>query len=206
MSRHFPLAWLPSTLLIAVVCGLVIPPVVAAHAELVRATPAAGSTVTEPVSEVSAIYSEDLTGDSRLGVLNEAGVRIAVGRVYPGNKRRMVATLEQVALAGTFTVRSTAISTDGHIEKTDWTFTVVVHATPSPTPAGQSSAPATSEPSATTEATATPTGARTPAASPPPGSSTGSGTDVILPIIAGLAIITIGAGLLISRGHRGPSA
>jgi copper resistance protein C len=188
--------------LIGAVSALAVPAIAAAHAELVEATPAAGSIVTEPVSEVSAIYSEDLTDESRLGVLDENGVRIAVGRVDPANRRRMVATLDPAVVAGTFTVRSTAIATDGHLERTQWTFTVAVPVTPRPTPAGQSSAPATSEPSATPEPTASPT----PTASPAPGSDAGSGSDVILPIIAGLAIITIGAGLLLSRSRRGPSA
>jgi copper resistance protein C len=199
-------ARLPALLLVAVVFASAVPAIAFAHAEVVKATPAAGSTVTEPVSEVVVTYSEDLTDDSRLGVLNEARERIAVGRVDPSNRRRMVATLDPAVLAGTITVRSTAISTDGHIEKTDWTFTVAVPATPSPTPAGQSSAPATSEPSATAEPTATQTVAPTPGASPPPGSDTSSGNDVILPIIASLAIITIGAGFLLSRSRRGPSA
>jgi len=191
--------------LIALVWMLALPAAVTAHAELVTATPAAGSTVTEPVSEVSATYSEDLTEDSRLGVLDQDGIRIAVGFVDPANKRRMVATLDQAYVAGTFTVRSTAIAEDGHVERTQWTFTIAVPATPSPTPAGQSSAPA---PSATPTAgpTATPTASAAPSASPAPGSNTGSGTDVILPIIAALAIITIGAGLLLSRGRRaGPA-
>ena len=188
-------------LVLAVAGVLSMPATVVAHAEVVRAIPAAGSTVTEPVSEVSVTYSEDLTDDSRLGVLDEDGVRIAVGRVDPANDRRMVATLDPAVLAGTFTVRSTAISTDGHVERTQWTFTVAAAATPSLTPAGQSSAPA---PSATTtaEPSDTPTASPAPSASPAPGSNAGSGTDVILPIIAGLAIITIGAGLLLSRGRR----
>lgn len=181
------------------------PPVVAAHAEVVQATPAASSTVTEPVSEVSVTYSEDLADDSRLGVLNEEGVRVAVGQVDPANKRRMVATLDPAVLEGTITVRSTAISTDGHIEKTQWTFIVAVPATPSPTPAGESSSPAPSA-SPTAAPTARATASPAPSASPSPGSDTGSGSDVLVPIIAALAIITIGAGLLLSRGRRTGSA
>jgi copper resistance protein C len=192
---------LPAILLIAAVFALAVPGIASAHAELVQATPAAGSTVTEAVSEVSATYTEDLTDDSRLGVLDQNGTRIAVGRVDPANRRRMVAILDPAVSAGTLTVRSTAIAEDGHVERTQWTFTVAVPATASPTPAEPTSAPATLEPSATLEA-ASPT----PAASPPPGSGTGSGSDVILPIIAGLAIITIGTGYLLSRGRRGPSA
>jgi methionine-rich copper-binding protein CopC len=186
--------------MIGAVFALAFPALASAHAEFVTATPAAGSTVTEPVSEISAIYSEDLTDDSRLGILNEDGARIAVGRVDPTNKRRMVATLDPAVSGGTFTVRSSAFSTDGHLEKTQWAFTVAVPASATPR-AGGSSAPATSEPSAP-EPTASPT----PAASPSPGSGAGSGSDVILPIIAALAIIAIGAGLLLSRGRRGPMA
>ena len=205
MSPQIRLPRLAAFLLTGAVFALAVPGIASAHAEVVTATPAAGSTVTEPVSEVVVTYSEDLTDDSRLGVLDENGVRISVGRVDPADSRRMVATLDQPLVAGTFTVRSTAIATDGHLERTQWTFTVAVPATATPTQAGQSSAPA---PSArpTAAPTSSASAAPTPAASPAPGSGTGSGTDVILPIIAGLAIITIGAGYLLSRGRRGPSA
>lgn len=186
--------------LVAIASVFSAPAVVAAHAEVVKATPAAGSTVPEPVSEVVVTYSEDLTDDSRLGIRDESGTRIAVGTVDPANRRRMVATLEPAVATGTITVNSQAISTDRHIERTRWTFTVAVPA--SPTPASQSSAPAPSEPRTTPEPTAAPS----PAASPAPGSDATSDTDVILPIVAALAIITIGAGFLLSRGRRGPSA
>jgi methionine-rich copper-binding protein CopC len=194
----------PFILLLAIAALFGMPAVVAAHAEVVRATPAAGSTATEPVSEVSATYSEDLTDDSRLGVFDQDGARIAVGRVDPANMRRMVATFDPAVLAGTITVRSTAISTDRHIEKTQWTFTVAVPPTPSATPAGESRSPAPSA-TQTSEPTATATASPTTSPSPAPGSNTGSGSDVILPIIGALAIITIGAALLLSRG-RGSGA
>jgi copper resistance protein C len=191
-----------SMLVLAIAGPLAVPAIVAAHAEVVRAKPAAGSAVTEPVSEVSVTYSEDLTDDSRLGVLDQNGVRIAVGRVDPANDRRMVATLNPAVLAGTFTVRSTAISTDRHIEKTQWTFRVAVPATPSPTAAGQSSAPAPSD-APTAEPSATPTASPTPRALD---SQAFSGSDVGLAIIAALTIITIGAAFLLSRGRRSGAA
>ncbi|HEV8698644.1 MAG TPA: copper resistance protein CopC [Candidatus Limnocylindrales bacterium] len=191
---------------VVLVWAFALPAAVTAHAELVTATPAAGSTVTEPVSEVSATYSEDLTEDSRLGILDQDGVRIAVGFVDPANKRRMVATLDQAYVAGTFTVRSTAIADDGHVERTQWTFTIAVPATPTATPAGQSSAPPSAQPSTSPTESAPPTASPTPTASPAPGSTGSTGGDVILPIIAALAIITIGAGFLLSRGRRaGPA-
>jgi methionine-rich copper-binding protein CopC len=188
-----------------VVLGLtfVLPGVVAAHAELVEAIPADKSTVTEPVSEVSATYTEDLDTDSSLKVRDANNATLATGVVDPNNDRRMVATLAQPLTDGTYAVFSTAIATDGHIEKVTWTFTVSIPATPSPSPtctepcASASSAPPPSP---------SPTVAPTPAASPAPSSPTSSGNDVILPIIAALAIIAIGAGILLSRGRRAGSA
>jgi methionine-rich copper-binding protein CopC len=188
-----------------VVLGLtfVLPGVVAAHAELVEAIPADKSTVTEPVSEVSATYTEDLDTDSSLKVRDANNATLATGVVDPNNDRRMVATLAQPLTDGTYAVFSTAIATDGHIEKVTWTFTVSIPATPSPSPtctepcASASSAPPPSP---------SPTVAPTPTGSPAPSSPTSSGNDVILPIIAALAIIAIGAGILLSRGRRAGSA
>ena len=54
-----------------------------AHAELVRAIPADGSTVTEPVRVVSARYSQDLTSASSLNVLDPSGATVASGGVDP---------------------------------------------------------------------------------------------------------------------------
>jgi methionine-rich copper-binding protein CopC len=197
-----------TSLIAIVVAALALPGQVAGHAEVVTASPAAGATVTEPVSEVSATYSEGLTPDSRLAVLDQDGVRIAVGRVDPANDKRMVATLDQAYVAGTFTVRSTAIADDGHIERTTWTFTIAVPATPMPTPvctdqcAGQPS----ETPAPTPSSTPVPTPNPTPTPSPAPGSASGTGTDVVLPILAGLAIVAVGGSFLLARGRRsGPS-
>jgi copper resistance protein C len=190
------------TLLAGLVLALAMPPAAAAHAELVKATPADGAIVTTPVSEVSATYSEDLTQDSRLGVLDQDGVRIAVGMVDPNDKRRMVATLDQAYVAGTFTVRSTAIAEDGHVERVQWSFTIAVPATPTATPVctdqcpGQSSTPPTAPP------TTIPSSVPTPTAAPAPGPTSSGGGDVILPIIAALAIVTIAGALLLGRGRR----
>jgi methionine-rich copper-binding protein CopC len=185
---------------------LLLPGLAAAHAELVRAIPADGATVTEPVTFVSGRYSEDLKADSNLRILDAAGNTVATGGVDPNNDRVMVARPASPLTEGTFTVRSTAISAvDDHPERVTWTFTVAVPATPSPTPAGESISPAPSaEP--TTEPTASATASPTPSASRAPGSNTGSGSDVILPIIAALAIITTGAAVLLSRGRRSGSA
>jgi copper resistance protein C len=182
----------------------VLPGLAAAHAELVRAIPADGETVSEPVTIISARYTEDLTGDSNLRIVDAAGTTIATGRVDPVGARLMVARPATPLTAGTYTVRSTAISAvDEHPERVTWTFTVAIPATPSPTPVPSASAPAQST-SPTSSPTETPSPALTPSpsASPAPGDSAASLSDVALPIVAALAIVLIGTGALLSRGRR----
>lgn len=194
-------------LLSAIVASFASAGSVSAHAEVVTATPAKGSTVTAAVSQVVVTYSEVLSPDSRLSILDPSGTRIAVGTPDPADDHRIVATLDPALTSGTYTVRSTSISAeDGDLDRQQWTFTVSVPATPEPTPVctdgcdGQSTTPPAPSP------TASPSAVATPAASPGPSSPASSGSDVVLPIIAALAIITILAGILLSRGRRAGSA
>ena len=191
----------------APIAVLAIFPVTAvAHAELVRVIPADGETVTEPVTVVTGRYSEDLIGNSRLEVLDATGAVVATGGIDPNDARRMVVRPGPPLTDGAYTVESTAITDDGHgPERVTWTFTVAPAATQSPTtsptpsssPEGSpSAAPASAPPSALPSAS--------PIASPAPTTSTSSGGDVLLPIIAALAIVVIGAGFLLSRNRSRP--
>ena len=98
-------------------------------------------------------------------------------------------------------------ATDGHTERATWTFTVAVAPTPSPTPV------ATAAPSAAATPPPTPGRRRLPlpSAAPTPvpsadGGATGSGGDVLLPIIVALIILGAGAAYLLSRRNRPPDA
>jgi copper resistance protein C len=194
-------------LLLAIVGSFAIAPSVSAHAEVVTATPAKGSTVTEAVSQVVVTYSEILDPDSRLAILDPSGNRIAVGIPDPADDHRMVATLDPALTSGTYTVRSTSISAeDGDLDRQQWTFTVSVPATPEPTPVCTDGCDGQSTTAPTASPTASPSAAASPAASPGPSSPASSGSDVVLPIIAALAIIAILAGILLSRGRRAGSA
>ena len=177
-----------------------------AHAELVRAIPADGSTVTEPVTVVSARYSQDLTSASSLNVLDASGATVASGGVGPGDDRRMLARPDVPFTNGTYTVKSTAISAeDGDIERLTWTFTVEVAATPAPTPSATvgSSAPATSSPTPEATPSAAPSASQSPTPSAEPGAPTSSTTDVLLPIVAALALVLVLAGFLLNRSRAG---
>jgi methionine-rich copper-binding protein CopC len=202
-SRSTPRRLLASLAALAFLA--LVPATASAHAELVRAIPADGETVTEPVTVLSGRYTEDLTGNSSLRVLDAAGATVATDRIDPENPRRMIARPESPLLDGTYTVRSTATSTDGHTERVTWTFTVAVAASPSPT--AEPTPTASAEPSA-----ASPTPAATPSpsieqtASPsataaPSDPTSGGGSDVLLPILAALAIVAVGAGFLLLRGR-----
>jgi methionine-rich copper-binding protein CopC len=173
---------------------------VAAHAELVRAIPADGETVTEPITVVSGRYSEDLISGSRLEITDGSGARVASGGIDPEDARRMVARPESPLTDGTYTVQSTARSADGHVERATWTFTVAVPASPSPTP---EPTPTPSDASPSPSATASPSESpsATPTASPAPTDPAPGPGDVLLPIIAALAIVAIGAGFLLNRSR-----
>ncbi|HET9756091.1 MAG TPA: copper resistance protein CopC [Candidatus Limnocylindrales bacterium] len=177
-----------------------------AHAELVRAIPADGSTVTEPVTVVSARYSQDLTSASSLNVLDASGATVANGGVDSGDSRRMLARPDVPFTNGTYTVKSTSISAeDGDIERLTWTFTVEVAATPAPTPGPTvgASAPATSSPTPEATPSAAPSASSSPTPSAEPGEPTSSTTDALLPIVAALALVLVLAGFLLNRSRAG---
>lgn len=198
---QIPLRRLATLVLVAAMAVVLVPGLVLAHAELETATPADKSTVTEPVAEVSGVYSEAMTPDgSSLIVKDASGATVATGTVDTEDDTRMVATPAAPLGSGAYSVESTAVATDGHIEHATWTFTVAVAATPSPTPV------VTAAPSvAPTPVPATPL----PSVGPTPvpsadGSTTGSGGDVLLPIIVALIILGGGAAYLLSRRNRPP--
>jgi copper resistance protein C len=194
---------------------LALPGSVLAHAELQRAIPADGETVTDPVTVVTGSYSQDLAANSKLLVKDASGATVATGSVDPGNVRRMIARPAPPLGNGAYEVQSTSVSADdGDIERVQWTFTVALAASASPTAAASPSAeptpictdlcsgqPSGGEPSSASPASASPA----PSSSPAPGDSASDSSNVLLPIIAALAIVAIGAGYLLNR-NRGRSS
>jgi methionine-rich copper-binding protein CopC len=193
-----------AALLVATILTLAFPHLVAAHAELVRANPADGETVTRPVTAVTGRYSEYLTGGSRLVIKDGSGATVGTGSVDPENDRRMIARLARALTEGDFTVESTSISAeDGDIERLTWTFTVAVAATASPSDSPSDGPGLSPSPSAAASLSPSPAPSANPSptASPAPGDATSGTGDVLLPIIAALAIVAIGAGFLLQRSR-----
>jgi len=195
---------------------LALPGSVLAHAELQRAIPADGETVTDPVSVVTGSYSQDLAANSKLLVKDASGAAVATGSVDPANVRRMIARPASPLGNGAYEVQSTSVSADdGDIERVQWTFTVALAAaSASPTAVASPSAEPTpictdlcsGQPSGGEPSSASPASASAaPSPSPAPGDSASDSSNVLLPIIAALAIVAIGAGFLLNR-NRGRSS
>jgi copper resistance protein C len=187
--------------LIAAFVILAVPGSALAHAELQRSIPDNGETVTDPVTVVTGTYSQDLAANSKLLVKDASGATVATGTVDPGNVRRMVARPDAPLGNGTYEVQSTSVSADdGDIERVQWTFTVAVAASPSPTEVPSVSA-GTSSPEATQSVVPSASATEAPSPSPAPGDSTSDSSNVILPIIAALAIVAIGGAYLLNRNR-----
>ena len=176
----------------------------AAHAELLETTPADGATVVGTPDELVAVFDDELVvEESSLSIRNAQGERLAVGGVDPNQPTHLlIADVPELAI-GTYEMRWTAGTDDGHVERGTWTFTVAIATKTPGTPAPSE----TASPSAAATASAAPTPsdtlAPTPSASATPTDPSGAaGNDVILPIIAALAIVLIVAGALLSRRGR----
>jgi methionine-rich copper-binding protein CopC len=207
MSMDIRRSHLALPIVALVLAALALPLTVAAHAELVSASPMDGDTVVGNPPEIHATYSENLDPDgSSLGLYDSTANRVARGGVMPdgGAKEMFIRNLPTLA-PGVFTVRSTTRSAeDGDIERVTWSFTVTASA-PSAT-SEPTTAPPTVQPidNPTTAASATATPAASPSATPATGTSTSGSGDTALPIIAALAIVAIAGVLLVTRGRRTP--
>ena len=207
MMSHSPARCLAALLPLAMLAVLSLPGVAAGHAELVTPSPPDKSVATEPVTVVSGIYSEAMTPDgSSLIVKDATGATIATGTVDPGDDTRMVATPGEPLGSGAYAVEWTAVATDGHVERGKWTFKVAVAPTPSPTPVPTAAptAVATAAPTpAPTQAAPTTVPSTGPTPVPAAGSgTTGTGGEVVLPIVVALIVLGAGAAYLLTRRNR----
>jgi len=165
---------------------IVIFPVVG-HAELEESDPADGETINTPYT-MTATFTEDFSSDpeqSFIRVQNAAGEVVASG----GHDDEGAAmTVELPALPpGEYTARwQTTTVEDSGVERGTFTFNVEAAATP--------------QPAAST--TPLPTQILTPTPSGQPGTgASGAGTDVLLALAAGIAIVGVLAYFLVRRSR-----
>jgi len=188
---------------------LLAPAAVMAHAELDVPTPADEATVEGTPASIEGTFTEPLvTNDSSLQLRDAAGDLVAEGGVVDGDGQRMAIDPVPELAPGTYEVRWTSLSAvDPHVERGTWSFTVTSTPTPEPTPEPTSTPVASDAPTA--EPTLEPTGAPTVEPTPSPsddGDPAASEADVILPIIAALAIVGIAGVVLLNRRGRATDA
>jgi len=213
MMLHLRVRRACALILAASLAVLLLPGLAFGHAGLKTASPAGGSTATEPVQVVSGIYTEAMKADgSSLIVKDASGATVAKSTVDPADDKRMVATPATPLGSGAYAVAWTAVATDGHVERGKWAFSVAIAPTPSPTPVptpaptvAPSVQPSAQPSAATTPVAVTPVPSIVPTPAPSSAAgTTGSGGDVVLPIIVALIALGGGAAYLLTRRNRPP--
>jgi methionine-rich copper-binding protein CopC len=175
------------------------PGLAAAHSELVSADPAQGAVVPSPFSgPIVLTFSEHLATGSMADLVAPDGATVARAIVDPGAMTMSLALTAPLP-AGAYQVRWVSIADDGDLLRQPIvTFSVAPAAS------------ATTAASAAASASATPTTvAGSPGATSGPtpvpssgGDTSGSGGDVILPIVVALIVLGAGAAYLLTRRNR----
>ena len=167
-----------------------------AHAEIKTSDPEDAAVLATPPTVITLTFTEGLDQAKSSFVLDGPAGAVGTGKAV--EQGGTVMTLAGLTLApGAYTIKWTSASTDGHLDRGTLSFTVLEPASaPATTPPSNASAASGVAPSAATSAA--------PAASAgggDAGTTSSSGTDVLLPIILGLAIVA-GLGAFILRRSR----
>ncbi|MEO8208479.1 MAG: copper resistance CopC family protein [Chloroflexota bacterium] len=184
-------------MIVAVIALSLAPSGVSAHATLVTSTPAGGAVLESLPPAITLTFDDPLLPSSSFEVRDDTGATVAGGSVSGTDDHSLQAPMPPLP-NGTYEVRWTAATADGHIERGTFSFRVALAtpdpATPQPTaPPSASMAPSDA---VTDPPSAAPTGgsAPSPTAGPSnPSSDIGVSGDALIPIVVGLAIV--GAGL-----------
>lgn len=183
--------------IVAALAWLIAAPAVSADAELTATFPEAGGSLDTPPQTIAARFSQEIGSESSIELIGPNGESIARGGVDPDDPRRLIIRLDTALPAGDYEVRWIAFSADGHLVNDTFGFTVL-----------EPDSTATPEPSAVeptpTEAaspTAEPTDVPLPSPSASPAPAPASGSDVLIPIVAAVALVG-GLGLFLLRGRR----
>ncbi|MCS6711327.1 copper resistance protein CopC [Brachybacterium sp. EF45031] len=166
--------------LLVLVLGVSVAPAALAHDQLVSSDPADGTTVQESPERITLTYSsEPLDVGSLVVVTGPDGTELQRGEPTVDGLDATL-DLEQPLPAGTSTVQWRVVSSDGH--PIEGTLSVTVDG---PTP----SATATSAPAPTPS----------PTTAPEPAPAPSSGAPWLLIGVGALAVLAVGAGILLAR-------
>jgi uncharacterized repeat protein (TIGR04052 family) len=117
------------TLTLSLLALAVAPRQVHAHADVVTAVPAVGSTVTEAPKEIRIEFDERLVAiGTSIKLFDAKGAAIALpkGTIDAANPKVFVVALPAVLTDGAYTVRWVAVAEDGHAERGSYRFKVAL--------------------------------------------------------------------------------
>ncbi len=114
---------------VLLLCLLAVTAVAHAHAELLTAVPAPGSTTTNALSEIRLTFSEPVSEESTIFLLGQNFQPVTGINAQPdaGNPHMLVTAVPPLP-PGDYTVQWTAVSTDGHATSASYTFRVAAFA------------------------------------------------------------------------------
>jgi copper resistance protein C len=188
-TRHIALAG-------AVLLLIALPSAVAAHSELVTATPEDGATVPAGPIDIIGTFSEELAPNSHMDVRDASGTVVGQAAI---DEKTMRIGLEGLQ-PGRYSVRWTTVTADDNgVLRGSWSFTVAAAASPSLTP---TSSAVSAPPSASAAASPSSSAVASPVPSPSSGGTNTTGTsstDVLLPILAAILVIGLLGLALIRR-------
>ena len=205
MMLHIELRRAAASALGASLAILLVPWLAAAHSELVSSDPAQGAVVPSPFSgPIVLTFSEHLANGSKADLVGPGGANVARA-VVDATAKTMTFTLPAPFAPGAYEVRWVSIADDGDLLRGTIALTVgaAASATPTALPTAGPSAAASAQPTQPA-VTPGPSAAATPAPSGSDGTS-GTGGDVVLPIVVALIVVGAGAAYLLSRRNRPPS-
>lgn len=101
-----------------------------AHADLAAASPAPGSTLSNPVGPIRLTFTEPVTADSTILLFDETFQTVPgiQAQPDPDNTAVIQANVPELAV-GDYTVQWTAVSVDGHATTGSYTFRVAASST-----------------------------------------------------------------------------
>jgi methionine-rich copper-binding protein CopC len=187
--------------LVILVATFATPASVFAHSELETATPPDGAVLSAPPPEIVLTFSAPLNpSKSSITLRDPSGMQIATGGVDPDDDTVMRLTPPGLE-PGTYEIRWTSVAEDGDLLRDTLHFELTEPVTPTPTPTPSPSAARSAVPSLSPSPVASATLAPSPSPSGA-GAPTATTTDVLLPILAAIAVIVLlGAWLLRNRSR-----
>ena len=189
----------------ALAAVFLLPDVAVAHADLQSSDPAQGSVVPSPFGgPIVLTFSEPLAQGSKADLMGPDGATVASASVDAHAMTMSIALTTPIG-PGAYEVRWVSIADDGDVLRQP-----IVRFTVAPAAVSLALPVATATPSAAVSAAPTSTlvpATPTPSVAPTPepsgsGDTTGSGGDVIVPIVVALIVLAVGAAYLLTRRNR----